>query len=356
MNENNLFDDNQNTNPFEQQEQNETPVVEESVVEEQHPVEVPVQETPAVDLGINVLNNVGANAPDAKQQVKKSVSKTPFIIIAIILLLSIFLGGGGYAVKTLVFDKAPNKVEIPENDEQHMIKEDEDEENEEESEDGTGGENPGENEDGEGNEIQNPSGSDKPDSSGQSGEDGTLEEIVKKEDRGQTRVSIENFETNGAESATFYTNDDKKLFIITKVSNDLIISVKEAVDGDVENGTSVEIYRRTFEPVEYQDDDGNIILGEITFYGSVVNSYVLIKADIESEGTFMIFDKNMNLLHEGYYDYTTTPSVTDEAIYFPKIECGSTNHKYTIQKLDLNTGKTSNFKTSNYTNELMYCQ
>lgn len=355
MNENNLFDDNQNTNPFEQQTPNEVPAVEKTVVKEEQTVEIPVQETPAVDLGINVLNNVGANAPDAKQQVKKSVSKTPFIIIAVILLLSLFLGGGGYAVKTLVFDKAPNKVEIPEDDESHMIKE-EDKENEEESEDSAGGENPEESEDGDGNETQNPSGSDKPDSGGEAGDNETLEEIVKKEDRGQTRVSIENFETEGTESATFYTNDDKKLFIVTKVSNDLIISVKEAVDGDVENGTSVEIYRRTFEPVEYQDDDGNIILGGFTIYGSVVNSYVLIKADIESEGTYMVFDKNMNLLHEGYYDYTTTPSVTDEAMYFPKIECGSTIHKYTIQKLDLNTGKTSNLKTSNYTNELMYCQ
>ena len=119
MNDNNLFDDNQNM--FEQPNFNNEQPVEQPVVEQTTEMSAPQPEpipqepiVPAVDMGINVLNNVGSDAPDVKQQVKKSINKTPFIIIAVILLLSIFVGGGGYAVKTLVFDKAPNKVEMPE--------------------------------------------------------------------------------------------------------------------------------------------------------------------------------------------------------------------------------------------------
>jgi hypothetical protein len=357
MNDNNLFDDNQNTNPFEQPiETTENSPTENAVAEPEEPVEIPVQEPAAVDLGINILNNVGANAPDVKQQVKKSVSKTPFIIIAVILLLSIFIGGGGYAVKTLVFDKAPNEIEVPDNDETHMIKDEEKEEAEEEEETEGEGENSENNDNDTENESENTGGSSNPNSGQEQSESETVEETVKREEKGQTKISIENFETDGTEQATFYTNDDKKIYEVNKISNDLVISVREAVDSDVEKGTSVELFRRTFAPIEYEDEEGNISLGSFTVYGSVVNSYVIIRADQESEGTYLIFDKNLNLIQEGLYDYTIVPTVTDEAIYYPKIECGNGNHKYTIHKLDVSSGKSSVFKTNKYENELLYCQ
>lgn len=354
MNENNLFDDNQNQNPFEQPQQ----PVEEVVVEQ--PVEEPVQQpiepsTPAVDMGINVLNNVGAGTPDINKQIKKSVSKTPFIIIAVVLLLSLFVGGTGVVVKNVVFDKAPNKVDIPDDDASHMIKEDEEDEETEESEGEEESIEPGE-ETGEGEANPGQGSSGNTTGGGNSESSQTLEETVKKEENGYTKITIENFETDGTETARFYINNDKKLYEIKKISNDLVLYVKEAVDSDVEKGTSVEVYRRTFEPIEYEDEEGNTYLQSFMAYGSVVNGYVLIRADMESQGTYLIFDENLNVIQEGFYDYTTTPTVTDDAIYFPTIECGSSNHKYKINKLDLNSGNISVLKTNNYDNSIMYCQ
>ena len=356
MNENNLFDDNQNTNPFEQQTPNEIPAVEENVVKEEQPVEIPVQETPAVDLGINVLNNVGANAPDVKQQVKKSVSKTPFIIIAAVLLLSLFVGGGGYAVKTLVFDKAPNKVEMPEGDESHMIeeeKEDEQEEIEEEFEEEIG--EGSESETGEGSTTK-PEQGETSSSGGQSGQStSTLESTVKKEEKTQTKFSVENIETDGSETIGIYLNNDLVLYEITKSSNDIVIYKKEAVDADIEKGTSVEIYRRSFEPRTVIADDGTTYLSSFIAYGSFTNTHLLLKIDMEGVGTFLIFDENLNVLQEGYYDEETQPYMTDEAIYYPTIECGNKN-KYKINKLNIETGSITTIKTNDYSDNSLYCQ
>lgn len=357
MNDNNLFDDNQNTNPFEQQEPIEVPVVEESVAEEPTPVEIPIQETPAVDLGINVLNNVGAKAPDVKQQVKKSVSKTPFIIIAAILLLSLFLGGGGYAVKTLVFDKAPNKVEMPEDDEAHMIK-DEEKEEEEETEEEIDDESGDNIEDDTDSETTKPEKEDDSSSSGnQTGQSSSaFEETIKKEEKNQTKFNVENIEIDGSETVGIYLNDDFILYEITKNSNDLIFYKKEAVDADIEKGTSVEIYRRSFEPQVLTAEDGTSYLSSFVAYGSFTNKYLLLKVDVENSGTFLIFDENMNLVQEGYYDSSIKPYVTDEAIYYPTIECGSEKHKYAINKLDIESGNISKLKTNDYANETLYCE
>lgn len=357
MNDNNLFDENQNINPFEQQEPTEESIVEATVVEKPEPVEVQSQEPSAVDLGINVLNNVGENAPDVKNQVKKSISKTPFIIIAVILLLSIFLGGGGYAVKTLVFDKAPNKVEMPDGDESHMIEEEkekeEEKESEEEFEEDSGEELESEDGSGGNTKPEQGDGSSSGDQSGQSSS--TLESTVKKEEKNQSKIYVENIEVDGSETIGIYLNNDKVLFEIAKNSNDLVIYKKEAVDADIEKGTSVEIFRRSFEPQITYADDGTTYLGSFTAYGSFTNTHLLLKIDIDGIGTFLIFDEEMNLLQEGYYDYDTKPYLTDEAIYFPKIECGSTN-KYKINKLNLSTGSITTIKTNDYSNDTLYCQ
>lgn len=357
MNDNNLFDDNQNTNPFEQQpEIVETPVVEENVVEEPAPAEIPVQETPSVDLGINVLNNVGANAPDVKQQVKKSVSKTPFIIIVAVLLFSLFIGGGGYAVKTLVFDKAPNKVEMPDGEETHMIKDEEEkeeEETEEEFEEEPGESSSSESED---SSTTKPEKDESSSSGNQSGHStSTLEQTLPEEEKNQTKFNVENIEVDGSETVGFYLNSDIVLFEITKVSNDIVIYKKEAIEGDIEKGTSVEIYRRSFEPQTLTAEDGTTYLSSFVAYGSFNNKYLLLKIDVEGSGTFLIFDENINLLQEGHYDADIKPYITDEAIYFPVIECGSTN-KYKVNKLNINTGSITTIKTNDYSNENYYCE
>lgn len=357
MNDNNLFDDNQNTNPFETQEPVEAPTVEENVAEESAPAEVPVQETPAIDLGINVLNNVGANAPDVKQQVKKSVSKTPFIIIAAILLLSLFLGGGGYAVKTLVFDKAPNKVEMPEDDETHMIKDEEKEEEEEESDEDIEEDDSGSYIEDDDNETTKPETDDETSSGGQqNASSSTLEGTVKKEEKGQTKISIENFEAVENEIIGFYLNNDKILYEVTKISNDIVLYKKEAIEGDVEKGQREEVFRKSFEPKTLIAEDGSTYLSSFTIHGTTSGSYVIFKIDVEGEGTYMIFDENMSLVQEGYYDYSITPYVTDGAIYYPTIECGNEKHKYTINKLDIESGNVSNLKTNDYTNDTLYCE
>jgi len=357
MNDNNLFDDNQNTNPFEQPtENNETTLTENVSTEPDTPVETPITETPAVDMGINVLNNVGANAPDVKQQVKKSVSKTPFIIIVAVLILSLFVGGGGYAVKTLIFDKAPNDVNIPNDDESHMIKE-EDETEEEPEDEYEEVEDESTTTDEDGDSQTKPEQGDSSSTGNQSNtSSSTLEETVKREEKGQTKISVENFEADGSETIGFYLNNDKILFQVTKISNDIVIYKKEAIEGDVEKGTSVEIYRKSFEPQRLVAEDGSTYLSSFIIHGTTTGSYALFKIDVEGEGTYLLFDENINLLQEGYYDASTEPYATDEAIYFPTIECGDSKHTYKINKLDINTGSINVLKSNDYNNDTAYCE
>ena len=73
-------------------------------------LDAPVQQTfnrsnnQPVDTGMNSLNNLSSGpSTNVSSQLKKNAKKTPFLIIAAVLIFFLLAGGTGVVVKTQIF-------------------------------------------------------------------------------------------------------------------------------------------------------------------------------------------------------------------------------------------------------------
>ena len=107
-------------------------------------LDVPVQQTfnqstnQPIDNGMNNLNNLSSGpSTSVSSQLKKNAKKTPFLIIAAVLIFFLLAGGTGVVVKTQIFDKAPNDVIKPGSNGEGTSSDKDDKNDKEEIEEGT---------------------------------------------------------------------------------------------------------------------------------------------------------------------------------------------------------------------------
>ena len=333
-------------------------------------LETPVEQTFNNNTGqnlnssINTLNNIdNTTKTNINNQLKNNAKKTPFLIIAAVIICLLLAGGTGVVIKTQIFDKAPNDPVVPgelTDDDENSGKEDED------IEEGTVGI--------EGNI---------PDEDIIYIQVGDSEVAVKKdeyENQDKVPTKYENIEsaitehenyspTTPSYNSKFDTYEGYALFrfgkkndgyLIEHVGYDMVVSAV----ADLENpAIKTEIFRRTYNPTISENDDGSITTYSYMVEGYISNNYLLLKiVNGITDNFFMILDSNMNIIYEGVYYEQSKPQASNTAFFFGALNCNGkkSNNTYgpviEIYKFDTKTGISSYQYNIDYDNKANVCK
>ena len=331
-------------------------------------LDAPVQQTfnqqSAPDNSINSLNNLSTEqTTSVNAQFKKNAKKTPFLIIAAVMIFMLLAGGTGVVVKTKIFDKAPNEITKPgTTDDKDSEKDKEDKNDKDDKQEG--GVEIGVPEDGmvyvQIGDTEIPMDSDEAANAGKTPSNyETLEEAITEEDNyvPATQTEVHEFDTfNGA--AMFKFSNTGTAYLLETYGADIIIS--SLVD---ENNWSLktEVLRRTYEPLTYTSNGVTVTeYAEPIAYHS--QNYLLLKVvkDVEN-GYYVILNDQMNVIFEGPYYAQSTPKATNNAFYIGSMNCKGklsnvkTGPVFEIFKFDTKTGKTTYQYNIDYSGEENLC-
>lgn len=272
------------------------------------PKSVPESEAvsaPAPEPGtINTLNNLGTYNVDLKETAKKELNKKTFLIVVAVAILLLCITGMVTGGPSKLFGKAPNEITVPgENEDDPSNKVENPEENENES-----GEN-GETEE---------------DESGANEEEEVVEEPTSP--NGNTSVSGGSINDTVVKQEHTQIKNDSEFDTLVENPSTLILSSNQEVAYEVrQDGFALNILQDG-NVVSYIDmtptDDEAIDGVAIYATGHISNNYILIKVHKNYDfGDFYILDKNFQIMESGKYDLESEPIITQDAIYFGKVNC-----------------------------------
>ena len=320
---------------------------------------------------INTLNNMGANSPDIRKQLKESNKNMKFIIIAAIFLFAVIVGVSGVAVKKTYFDKAPNDIKVPDEDSSHKIETDDEEqdndpetsdepvtpEQEESTDEGT--EEPADKPNEESQETTIKPGS-KPTNYG-SIKDGTDRSDNFKEDYIQGIAATIN------ESYDFIFHGYSKSQYTLSIVEDSFIIEEKKININAETGEETEEKTEKFKaaPTDLPLISPHTITttGQFEIRGAVSGKYLILKVtkDFKS-GKIYILDNYFKIKHTDYYDEQSTPAIGENKVFYGKNNCkgkrsdNSTGPVVEIYELNTKTGEEEYKYNIDSQNKLNICQ
>lgn len=339
-------------------------------------LDTPVQQTfnqpPTENLNtdMNSLNNLSSGpTTSVSTQLKKNAKKTPFLIIAAVLVFCLLAGGTGVVIKTQIFDKAPNEIDKPasKNDKDDKDdKEDKKDEEEKKDEDDDDQEEVGGFPDDnlvyiQIGDVEYPVNPDEAANTGKTPTNyETIEDAITNED-GYVDVpqkELHEFDTYNGPATFRFTNSGPVYLLESEGSTTIISSL--ANENDLNSKT--ELLRRKYDPIVYTNNDGSTEILHAEPIAFKTNNYIMLKIvrDIET-GFYIILDNQMKVLFEGPYYEQSIPKATDEAFYIGSMNCKGklSNNKigpvFEIFKFDTTTGTMNYLYNIDYTGEENLC-
>lgn len=331
-------------------------------------LDAPVQQTFSqgnnqnLDTGMNSLNNLSSNqnATSVSSQLKKNAKKTPFLIIAAVMIFCLLAGGTGVVVKTQIFDKAPNEIEVPGS----TSNDKEDKNDKDELEEGTVNIEQLPNDELVYIQIGDSQVPVDPSEAANAGKTSstytTIEEAITSEENyvASTQKEVHEFDTySGAK--TFRFSNTGTVYLLEKIGQDTIIS--SLVD---ENNwyLKTEVLRRTYEPLVYTTTSGQTVVeyAEPIAYHS--QNFLMLKIVRGLDrGYYIILNNQMQVVFEGPFYEQSVPKATDTAFYIGTMNCtgklsnGKTGPVFEIFKFDTKNGETTYEYNIDYTGEENLC-
>ena len=323
---------------------------------------------------INTLNNMGANSPDIRKQLKESNKNMKFIIIAAVFLFAVIVGVSSIAVKKTYFDKAPNDIKIPDEDPSHKIEtEDEAEQKDPESETPDEPATPDQEEQ-TGKETEEST--DKP--SEESQETSTVTPGSKPTNYKSIKDAVErsdNFKEDYIQGVGATTEEPYNFKFHMVSSQQYIISIKENSVVIEENkinlnpitGETTEEKTEKFKAIQsdipYIPGSAQVPISPFEIDGAVSGKYLVIKITKDNRvGKLYILDNHFRIKHSDYYDEQSTPAIGENKVYYGKHNCkgkrsnNSTGPVVEIYELDTKTGEEQYKYNIDSQNKLNICQ
>ena len=323
---------------------------------------------------INTLNNMGANSPDVKKQLKESNKNMKFIIIAAIFLFAVIVGVSSITVKKNYFDKAPNDIKVPDGDSSHKIETDEEEkEQDTEIEPSDEPTTPDQEE-----PIEDET--DKP------GEESTADsEVTTTITPGSRPTNYSSIKDAVDKSDNFkddyilglgVAKDEAYNFIFHEISDqNYTISIKEdsiiieEVVTNIDALTGEKTEDKTEKFKASQNDipilPGSEVIqsGPFEIEGAVSGKYLILKVtkDFKS-GKLYILDNHFRIKHIDFYDEQSAPVIGENKVFYGKHNCkgkrsnNSTGPVIEIYELNTKTGEEQYKYNIDSQNKLNICQ
>ena len=302
-------------------------------------LDVPVQQTfnqsanQPIDNGMNNLNNLSSGpSTSVSSQLKKNAKKTPFLIIAAVLIFFLLAGGTGVVVKTQIFDKAPNDILKPGENADTENNDKNDKNDKEEIEEGTV--EIGDLEDGmvyiQIGDSEFPIDADEAANAGKTPSSyETIEDAITNEEGyvEATQKELHEFDTYAGPAVFRFSNSGPVYLLESDGPN---VTISQLYDEN-NYANKTELLRRTYDPIVYTLPGGGTEIVHVTPIAFHSQNYLMLKIVRDMDrGFYIILDNTMKVLFEGPYYEQSTPKATDDAFYIGSMNCNGklSNNKF----------------------------
>lgn len=323
---------------------------------------------------INTLNNMGANSPDIRKQLKESNKNMKFIIIAAVFLFAVIVGVSSIAVKKTYFDKAPNDIKVPDEDSSHKIEtEDENEQKDPESETPDEPTTPDQEEP---TDKETEESTDKPNEESQ--ETSTVTPGSKPTNYSSIKDSTDrsdNFKEDFIQGIAATINESydfifhgysKSQYVLSIIEDSFIIEEKKTnINSETGEVTEdkIEKIKVTVTDIPLVSASTQITSGPFEIRGAVSGKYLVLKVTKDFKaGKLYVLDNHFKIKHSDYYDEQSTPAIGENKVYYGKHNCkgkrsdNSTGPVVEIYELDTKTGEEQYKYNIDSQNKLNICQ
>lgn len=332
-------------------------------------LDAPVQQTfnqsnnQPVDTGMNSLNNLSSGpSTNVSSQLKKNAKKTPFLIIAAVLIFFLLAGGTGVVVKTQIFDKAPNDVTKPGANEEG--KEDKDDKTDKEEIEEGGLELGVPDDDMVYIQIGDSEFPVDPDEAANAGKTPSnyesIEDAIESEEGyvEATQKEMHEFDTYAGPAMFRFSNMGPIYLLESDGPN---VTISQIYDENNYANKTV-LLTRTYDPIIYTLPGGGTEISHVTPIAFQSQNYLMLKIvrDMDT-GFYIILDNTMKVLFEGPYYEQSTPKASDDAFYIGSMNCNGklSNNKFgpafEIFRFDTKSGELQYQYNIDYTGEEDLC-